>query len=130
MKQKTKNNKAAAKLPQKSLPFLASGVLFIALSLFLSFALGVKRGWGLNYIAFFDPWVIGLFYLLLVCFWLPQTNQYLVAQITAISRKSIISTLSKYRYLLFIIISLCTVGVFHLLKIKYMFWYRRLGRPC
>ncbi|GHT43141.1 hypothetical protein AGMMS49965_16280 [Bacteroidia bacterium] len=107
--------------PLKSLPFALVGAFFIALSLFLTFAPGITRGWGLNYIAFFDPWVIGLFYLLLLCFWLPQTNQYLVAQITAISRHSIISVLQKHRYLFFIIISLCAVGVFHLLKIKYTF---------
>ncbi|GHT41266.1 hypothetical protein AGMMS49965_10790 [Bacteroidia bacterium] len=104
---------------KNTLPFLAVGVLFIALSLLLSFAPGVARGWGLNYIACFDPWVVGLFYLLLVCFCLPQTNQYLVAQITALSRKSIISTLRKHRYLLFAVLSIAAIGVFHLLQVKY-----------
>ncbi|GHT18437.1 hypothetical protein AGMMS4957_00750 [Bacteroidia bacterium] len=97
------------------------GALFIALSLFLSFVPGVTRGWGLNYIAFFDPWVIALFYLCLLCFWLPQTNQYLVEKIAALSRQSIIATLRKHRYALFVVISLCAVGVFHLLRNKYVF---------
>ncbi|GHT43951.1 hypothetical protein AGMMS49965_18800 [Bacteroidia bacterium] len=120
MKQKNKQ-KVAAKMPEKSLPFFAMGALFIALSLFLAFVPGVTRGWGLNYIAFFDPWVIGLFYLCLLCFWLPQTNQYLVEKITAFSRQSIVATLRKHRYALFVVISLCAVGVFHLLRNKYVF---------
>ncbi|GHT24404.1 hypothetical protein AGMMS4957_17350 [Bacteroidia bacterium] len=96
------------------------GAFFIALSLFLSFAPGVTRGWGLNHIAFFDPWVIGVFYVLLLCFWLPQTNQWLVAQITALSGAPIISFLRKHRYALFAILSLVAVGIFHLMKIKYI----------
>ncbi|GHT38027.1 hypothetical protein AGMMS49965_00180 [Bacteroidia bacterium] len=107
-------------MPEKSLPFVAVGLLFIALSLFLSFAPGVIRGWGLNHIAFFDPWVIGLFYVLLLCFWLPQTNQWLVAQITVLSKAPIISFLRKHRYALFAVLSLVTVGIFHLLRIKYV----------
>ncbi|GHT25254.1 hypothetical protein AGMMS4957_19760 [Bacteroidia bacterium] len=119
MKQNT-NEEIAAKLPEKSLHFFAIGLIFIALNLFLSFAPGVTRGWGLNYIAFFDPWVIGLFYVLLVCFLLPSTNHYLVAQITAISRQSIVATLRKHRYALFVLISLCAVGCFNLLRTKYI----------
>ncbi|GHT22997.1 hypothetical protein AGMMS4957_13940 [Bacteroidia bacterium] len=106
---------------KNTLPFLAVGALFIALSLLLSFAPGVTRGWGLNYIACFDPWVIGLYYVCLLCFVLPQTNQYLVRQITAISRQSIIATLRKHRYALFAALSIVAIGVFHLLKVKYIF---------
>ncbi|GHT40759.1 hypothetical protein AGMMS49965_09520 [Bacteroidia bacterium] len=83
------NEEIAAETPEKSLPFFAVGAFFIALSLFLSFAPDVIRGWGLNHIAFFDPWVIGVFYVLLVCFLLPSTNKYLVARITALSKTSI-----------------------------------------
>ncbi|GHT20479.1 hypothetical protein AGMMS4957_07520 [Bacteroidia bacterium] len=115
-----KAKKAVAKMPEKSLPFFAMGALFIALSLFLSFAPGVTRGWGLNYIAGFDTWVIALFYLCLLCFLLPSTNQYLVKQITAFSRQSIIATLRKHRYLLFAVLSIAAIGVFRLLKIKYV----------
>ncbi|GHT21514.1 hypothetical protein AGMMS4957_10390 [Bacteroidia bacterium] len=120
--------KVAAKLPQKLLPFVAIGALFIALSLFLSFAPGVARGWGLNYIAGFDIWVIALYYLCLLCFLLPQTNQYLAEKITAISRKSIIATLGRHRYVLFAAISIAAMGVFYLLKIKYVFGGDLLNR--
>ncbi|GHT20408.1 hypothetical protein AGMMS4957_07200 [Bacteroidia bacterium] len=119
-KNEQRQTQTAAETPEKNLPFFAVGALFIALSLFLSFAPGVIRSWGLNYIAFFDPWVIGLFYVLLVCFWLPQTNQWLVTQITALSKTPIISFLGRHRYVLFAVLSLVAVGIFRLLRIKYI----------
>ncbi|GHT23001.1 hypothetical protein AGMMS4957_13950 [Bacteroidia bacterium] len=114
---------------KNTLPFLAVGAIFIASSLLLSFAPGVTRGWGLNYIACFDPWGIGLYYVCLLCFVLPPTNQYLVRQITAISRQSIIASLRKHRYLLFAALSIVAVGAFHLLKVKYAFLGDSVANP-
>jgi hypothetical protein len=104
----------------KSFPFLVIGFIFILSSLFLSFFPDVNRGWGLNYIKFFAPWVIVLFYTLLLCFWLPPTNKLLQNVALKISRVSIISVLSKYKLLIFIIVSLLFGYIFHLLDVKYI----------
>ncbi|MDR3267592.1 MAG: hypothetical protein LBT83_00795 [Tannerella sp.] len=116
MKMKTKTS-----LSEKSFPFSEIGLLFIGLSLLFSFFPLITRAWGLNYIAFFDGWIILLFYVLLVCFWLPQTNRYLVEKISAISRKSTCAFLKKHRYVFFILVSIMAGGCFYLLKIKYIF---------
>lgn len=105
----------------KSFPFFVTGLIFIVLSLCLSFAPGVERGWGLNYIKYFAPWVIVLYYLLLLCFWLPPTNKVLLNAISKISRQSVIAFLGKYRFFIFAAISIFFGYLFYLLEIKYIF---------
>ncbi|MDR2917413.1 MAG: hypothetical protein LBV74_21685 [Tannerella sp.] len=102
-------------------PFFITGLIFIVLSLFISFAPDIARGWGFNYIKYFSPWVIVLYYLLLLCFWLPPVNKAIVSIVTGISRKRIISSGAKYKYLWFVLISIAFGFIFYLLKIKYIF---------
>ncbi|MDR1056173.1 MAG: hypothetical protein LBL90_10245 [Prevotellaceae bacterium] len=112
--------KTQADKPVKSFPFFIIGLIFIALSLFLSFAPGVTRAWGLNYIRFFAPWAV-LFYIVLLCFCLPPTNKCIVKFLGSINKKVIISVLVKYKYLLFVVISIAFGFIFYLLKTKYIF---------
>jgi tetratricopeptide (TPR) repeat protein len=114
---KTKTN---ITVKEKSFPFAGTGLLFIALSLLFAFSPVITRAWGLDYIAFFDGWVIILFYLLLLCFWLPPVNGYIVKTITSISKKQIIPFLGKYRYVVFVLIGIIAGYCFYLLKIKYI----------
>jgi tetratricopeptide (TPR) repeat protein len=117
---KTKVN-TKVNIPARSFPFFIIGLIFIGLSLFFAFSPAITRTWGLNYIACFDPWVIILYYSLLVCFWIPQTNRYLIGKISAISKKSVIAFLKKHRYAVFALISIIAGCCFYLLKIKYIF---------
>ncbi|MDR1524042.1 MAG: hypothetical protein LBS79_02140, partial [Tannerella sp.] len=97
------------------------GFIFIGLSLLFSFSPLVKRSWGLNDTAFFDPWMIILFYLLLLFFWFPQTNRYIVEKLCSINKNGIFSSLRKYRYVIFILAGIVAGICFYLLKIKYIF---------
>jgi tetratricopeptide (TPR) repeat protein len=105
----------------KTFPFFITGFVFICMSLYLSFAPDVTRGWGLNAISYFTPWAIVLFYLLLLCFWIPQTNQWIIRIMDKISRPSAVSFPDKYKYILFAVAGIILSAVFHLLKIKYFF---------
>ena len=121
---KSKINKSKNTLPEKKIktfPFFITGLIFIALSLFVTFSPDMTRGWGFNYIKFFAPWVIALYYILLLCFWLPPVNNSIVRFFTRINKQNIISFFRKYKYLLFVIISISFGVLFYLLKIKYIF---------
>jgi hypothetical protein len=104
-----------------SFPFLPIGLLFIALSLLFSFYPAITRGWGLNYAGCFEPWVSGLFYILLLLFWLPPVSRLLVDRLAGISRSSLISFCRKHRYALFVLIGIAAGFCFRLLEIKYIF---------
>jgi hypothetical protein len=121
-RQTTKPKPVAVKAKTvKTFPFFVTGFVFICLSFYLSFAPDVTRGWGLNAISYFAPWAIAMFYLLLLCFWIPQINQRMIRIIDKISRHSAVSYLNKYKYILFIVTAISLSAVFHLLKIKYFF---------
>ncbi len=107
-------------LSQKSFPFLEIGIIFIGLSLFFSFFPPITRGWGLNYTSFFDLWVTIPFYLLLFLFWLPQSNRYIVEKLSGINKTSFIAFCKKYKYILFLLLSILAAFGFYLLKIKYI----------
>jgi hypothetical protein len=117
-KGKGKNTEITAK--EKSFPFKGLGLLFIGLSLIFSFLPNLTRVWGLNYIAFFDIWAILLFYLLLLCFWLPPVNRYITENIISISKKKILLFVGKYRYVLFAVAGIVARYCFLLLKTKYI----------
>jgi tetratricopeptide (TPR) repeat protein len=119
---KTKiNGKPNVTFSERVFPFGIVGLIFIILSLVFSFFPGLTRVWGLNFIASFDLWVILLFYLLLLCFWIPQSQQYILGKLNRISKKSIFSFLKKHRYTVFAVISIVAGVCFYLLKIKYIF---------
>lgn len=119
---KTKSNTShsIATPYQKAFPFPEIGILFIGLSLLFSFFPPVTRGWGLNYTGFFDLWLTILFYLLLLIFWLPPSNRYIVEKLNSINRTSFIAFCGKHKYILFLILSIAAGVCFYLLKIKYI----------
>jgi|GEM_PF-4672815 len=106
---------------EKSFPFFITGLFFIALSFFFSFYPDITRGWGLNYIKFFSPPVIAVYYLLLFCFWFPPVNDAISKIITRLSKKINYDFLRRYKYILFAGISISFGFLFYLLKIKYNF---------
>ena len=105
----------------KSFPFLSIGFIFILLSLLISFLPTITRGWGFNYIKFFAPSVMVIYYIVLLSFCLPQVNKAIADIVTRFSRQNFISFLGKYKYLLFIVISVSFSFLFCLLKTKYIF---------
>ena len=118
---KTKSKNIFPKKKIKAFPFLITGLIFITLSLLISFHPDIARGWGFNYIKHFAVWVIALYYMLLLCFWFPPVNNAITNIIAEISKQNIISLLRKYRYILFVIISITFGFIFYFLKIKYIF---------
>ena len=115
-----KKNNIASQVKTKSFPFFIIGLFFIALSLFISFAPDITRGWGFNYIKYFAPWVIALYYILLLCFWFPPVNNAITGIITKIKGFTSLN-FRKYIYLWFFIISVAAGFIFYLLEIKYIF---------
>ena len=105
----------------KPVPFFVTGLLFIAVSVYLSFGPDVTRGWGLNYVRFFAPWVILTYYILLLCFWFPPLNQLIVRFVTQISKANVLVFCAKYKYVWYVIISITFGFAFYLLKTKYIF---------
>ncbi|MDR2148308.1 MAG: hypothetical protein LBE91_17830 [Tannerella sp.] len=105
----------------KPVPFFVLGLVFIVLSVFISFSPDITRGWGFNYIRFFAPPVIIFYYVLLFCFWFPPVNQLIVRYATKISRANILAFGARYKYLLFVLVSIAFGFAFHFLKIKYIF---------
>ena len=112
---------AAATKLAKPVPFFVTGLIFIALSIYISFSPDVSRGWGFNYIKFFAPRIIIFYYGLLFCFWFPPVNQLIVRCVTKISNANILAFGAKYKYLWFVLIGIAFGFAFHLLKIKYIF---------
>ena len=105
----------------KPVPFLITGLIFIALSIYISFSPDVTRGWGFNYIKFFSPLVIIFYYSLLFCFLFPPVNQVIVRFVTQLSKANILAVGAKYKYLWFVLISIAFGFAFYFLKIKYIF---------
>ena len=105
----------------RPIPFFVTGLLFIAVSVYLSFGPDVTRGWGLNYVRFFAPWVILTYYILLLCFWFPPLNQLIVRFVTQISKANVLVFCAKYKYVWYVIISITFGFAFYLLKTKYIF---------
>jgi hypothetical protein len=122
---KTKLKTAASRnvpvISEKKFPFGETGILFLGLSLLFSFFPPITRGWGLNYPAFFEIWIMIPFYLLLLLLWTPQSNRYLVKKLSGINRSKVIAFCGKHRYALFVLLSIIAGVCFYLLKIKYIF---------
>lgn len=120
-KTKPTNLHKTSGLLQKSLPFPEIGILFIGLSLLFSFFPPITRGWGLNYAGCFNLWFTIPFYLLLLLFWLPQSNRYIVEKLSRINGTSFVVFCKKHKYVLFLLLSVIAGFAFYLLKIKYIF---------
>ncbi|MDR2497160.1 MAG: hypothetical protein LBD21_08545 [Tannerellaceae bacterium] len=106
---------------QKTFPFVLIGLIFMGLSLFFSFSPLVTRGWGLNYMGFFDVSLAIPLYLLMLLAWYPATNAFIVKKLSGITGGAIISFCRKYRYVLFAIVAIAASFAFYFLKIKYIF---------
>jgi tetratricopeptide (TPR) repeat protein len=106
---------------QKSFPFPEIGILFIGLSLLFSFFPAISRSWGLNYTGCLDGWLTVPFYLLLLLFWLPQTNRYMAEKLSGINRSSVAGFCKNHRYILFLLLGVIAGFCFRLLEIKYIF---------
>jgi hypothetical protein len=109
------------KTKAKTFPFVFLSVLFILLHLFLSFGPEVERGWGVNYIRFFEPALICFFYSILIIVCLPPINKLLVDFFTTVSRKKIVAMARKYKLLLFAMMAVGAGFAFHALQVKYVF---------
>jgi hypothetical protein len=105
----------------KTFPFLFLGIVFILTHLYLSFNPAVERGWGVNYIRFFDAVTIFLFYSTLITVCLPPVNKIITGFFTSITQKQIVHTASKYKAILFILIAIVAALIFHSLQVKYLF---------
>ena len=105
----------------KPIPFFITGLLFIALSVIISFSPDISRGWGLNYIRFFAPTVVVVYYTLLFCFWFPPVNQLIVRLAVHASKADVPAFLARYKYVWFVLVSIAFGYAFHLLTIKYIF---------
>ena len=113
--------KAATIVKTKSFPFLLLGMFFLLLHLFLCFFPNIERGWGLNFVSFFSPTAIILFYATLIAIIIPPVNKILVNFFLSLSRQKIISFLHTYRFVIYIIIALAFGFLFHKLHLKYVF---------
>jgi hypothetical protein len=107
--------------PVKKFPFLLSGAVFVLLHIFLSLNLGVRRGWGLNYIQFWETPVIIMFYAVLIAILLPPVNNAIVSFFMTVSRRKIIEFVARWKYAAFIIISVGAVFAFRAMQVKYVF---------
>jgi hypothetical protein len=105
----------------KSFPFAFLSAFFILMHLFLSFNPAVERGWGVNFVTFFDPVVICLFYAMMIAVCLPPVNRAVVDFLDSITRKKIINTARKYKLVIFILIAIGAGFTFHALQVKYVF---------
>ncbi|MDR0725341.1 MAG: hypothetical protein LBF59_04950, partial [Prevotellaceae bacterium] len=56
-------------------PFALLSAVYILIHLTISFNPAVERGWGLNFIRFFEPAVICLFYAIMIAVCLPPVNK-------------------------------------------------------
>jgi hypothetical protein len=107
--------------PVKNFPFLLLGIFFVLLHIFLSLSPGVQRGWGLNYIRFWEMPVIIAFYAIMTAILLPPVNSVVTVFFTNISRKKVIEFLARWKYIVFILISAAAVFVFRAMQVKYVF---------
>jgi tetratricopeptide (TPR) repeat protein len=102
-------------------PFMLLSVAFILLHLFIAFSPLVERGWGMNYISFFEPAVVAGFYLAMAAVCLPWVNGRIVGFVASVSRKRICSAAGKYKLALFFAVAVGAGFVFHALQVKYLF---------
>jgi hypothetical protein len=117
----TKVRKEQNLSPVKKFPFLLFGIFFVLLHIFFSFSPNVHRGWGLNYIQFWETPVIIMFYTVLIAILLPPANNAIVNFFMAVSRRKIIEFVARWKYAAFIIISVGAVFVFRAMQVKYVF---------
>ncbi|MDR1583096.1 MAG: tetratricopeptide repeat protein [Prevotellaceae bacterium] len=106
---------------KKTFPFTFFSIFFILIHLFLSLHPSVERGWGVNFVRFFDPVIICLFYMIMIAVCLPPVNKVIVDFFTSITRKKLMNTARKYKILLFILIAIGAGFAFHALQVKYVF---------
>jgi hypothetical protein len=125
---KTYNNKRKSNvIPAKEtkiirvFPFALLSAVYILMHIFVSFSPAVERGWGVNFVRFFDPAIIGLFYLIMIAVCLSPVNRMIINFFTSITQKKIIGTIRKYKVVLFILIAIGAGFVFHMLQVKYVF---------
>ncbi|MDR0613889.1 MAG: tetratricopeptide repeat protein [Dysgonamonadaceae bacterium] len=125
MKKTYNNRKPKVTLAEKTkiqtFPFIFFSVLFILIHLFVSLSPTVERGWGVNFVRFFDPAVICLFYTVMIAVCLPPVNKVMVDFFTSITQKKIVDTVRKYKTVLFILIAVGAGFAFHELQVKYVF---------
>jgi hypothetical protein len=105
----------------RNFPFLFSGIFFVLLHIFLSLNPSVQRGWGLNYIQFWEMPVIIVFYAIMTAILLPPVNRAVTEFFMNISRRRIIGFVARWKYIAFILISVGAVFVFRALQVKYVF---------
>ncbi|MDR1594831.1 MAG: hypothetical protein LBS43_10190 [Prevotellaceae bacterium] len=102
-------------------PFALLSAVYILIHIFVSLNPSVDRGWGINFVRFFDPVIIGLFYAIMIAVCLPPVNKMVIDFFTSITRKKIINMARKYKIVLFILIAVGAGFVFHALQVKYVF---------
>jgi hypothetical protein len=107
--------------PIKNFHFLLIGICFVLLHIFLSLCPEVQRGWGLNYIQFWEMPVIMVFYAILIAALLPPVNHAIVSFFMHISRKKIIGFIARWKYVAFILISAVAFFAFRAMQVKYVF---------
>jgi hypothetical protein len=105
----------------RTFPFVLFGIMFILMHLYLSFSPTVERGWGVNYVRFFDVVGILLFYCVSAAVCLPPVNKYIISFFTSITRKELVRLAGKYRIILFILIAIGAGFLFRALQVKYVF---------
>lgn len=101
-------------------PFALLSAVYILIHLFVSFNPAIERGWGVNFIRFFDPAIICLFYAIMIAVCLPPVNKMIIDFVASITRKKIIDMVRKYKIVLFILISAGAGFVFYALRVKYI----------
>ncbi len=105
----------------KNFPFLVSGIFFILIHAWLTFDSNVERGWGLNFVRFFDWKAIVFFYIILIAAIVPPINKMIADVVTSLSKEKFIAFIQKHKVIFFILIAIASGFIFHKLQIKYTF---------
>lgn len=125
-----KRNGGGGKKPQstkiltpksRNFPFLLLGIFFVLLHLFLSFNPDVERGWGVNFVKFFEPPAVGAFYLLLAVALLPPASRFMVGLATLVTRTKVVAAAKRWKLVLFLLLSVGLSFAFRALQVKYIF---------
>jgi hypothetical protein len=105
----------------KTFPFALLSAVYILVHMFVSLNPAVERGWGVNFVRFFDPVITALFYVIMIAVCLPPVNKMIIDFFASITRKKIIDTACKYKPVIFILIAVGAGFAFHALQVKYVF---------
>lgn len=81
----------------------------------------LTRIWGFDLISYFSPMFIALAYLVAIAVCIPFINKKITDWVLSMQHSDSISKLRKFKYLLFLIVSVIAVWVFYSFKIKYHF---------